>query len=135
MKKTLLLISCLLMGGIVSADQIYYIDADSTTPTFMQTLEEKTQDAAVKTGEAVKSGAIKAGKATKKGAIKAGKATKKGAIKATNWSAKKVRNGAEKVIIKTEENPDITKSKSVQTQTVVETTTVTTEKVREVDKE
>jgi len=121
MKKILLLISCLLMGGIVSADQIYYIDVDSTTPTFMQTLEEKTQDAAVKTGEAVKSGAIKAGKATKKGAIKAGEATKKGAIKAgkatqkgaikaTNWSAKKVRDGAEKIIIKTEEPPEVTET-------------------------
>ena len=121
MRKTLLLLSCLLMGGFVSADQVYYIDAESTTPTMMQTLEEKTQSAAIKTGEAVKSGAIKAGKATKKGAIKAGEATKKGAIKAgkatqkgaikaTNWSAKKVRDGAEKVIIKTEESAEITKT-------------------------
>ena len=58
---------------------------------------------AVKTEQAVKKGAKKTAQATKKGAVKAGQATKKGAKKATNWSATKVRNGAEKIIIKTED--------------------------------
>ena len=103
--------------------------ADTTSPTlldkiedstqdFAMTVEEKTIDTAQKTGrfikdksktaasatsKAVKKGAKKTGETVKTGAKKAGHATKKGAMKATNWSATKIRNGAEKVIIKTEE--------------------------------
>ena len=58
---------------------------------------------AKKTGQAIKSGAKKAECATKKGAKKTGQAVKSNAKKATNWSAKKIRDGAEKVIIKTED--------------------------------
>ena len=87
------------------------VDAAHKTGAFVKDKSKKAADAtgkavkkgAKKTGDAVKSGAKKAGNAAKEGAKKAGKATKKGAIKATNWSATKVRNGAQKVIIKTEE--------------------------------
>ena len=69
------------------------------------------KEGAKKTGEAVKSGAEKAGNATKRGAKKTGHAVKSGAKKATNWSARKIRDGADKVIIKTQ---DVNES-SVQT--------------------
>jgi len=89
-------------------------DAARKTGTF---IKDKSKSAASKTskavkkgakrtGEAVKSGAKKAECATKEGAKKTGQAVKKGAKKATNWSATKVRNGAEKIIIKTEETTE-----------------------------
>ena len=86
-------------------------DAARKTGTFIKDKSKTAASAtgnavkkgAKKTGQAMKKGAKKAGCATKKGAKKTGQAVKKGAKKATNWSATKVRNGAEKVIIKTEE--------------------------------
>lgn len=66
-------------------------------------IKDKSKTAASATNKAVKKGAKATGEAVKSGAKKAGNATKNGAIKATNWSAKKVRNGAEKIILKTEE--------------------------------
>ena len=86
-------------------------DAARKTGTF---IKDKSKTAASATGKAVKKGAKKTGQvmkkgakkaecATKNGAKKTGRAVKKGAKKATNWSATKVRNGAEKVIIKTTE--------------------------------
>ena len=66
-------------------------------------IKDKSKTAASATGKTVKKGAKKTEQAVKSGAKKAGRATKKGAMKATNWSATKVRDGAEKVIIKTEE--------------------------------
>lgn len=116
MKKilSLLIIGFMATGTSSLADIVYEVPVENTNPTILEKIEDKTQDAAEvigeksqqaakKTGEMVKSGAIKAGKATKKGAIKAGHATKKQAIKATNWSATKIRNGANKVIEKTSE--------------------------------
>lgn len=102
--------------GTCFADTVYYVNTTDYKPTLLDKIEDSTQDfaqtvgekatiAADKTGKAVKSGAKKTGCAVKTGAKKAGRATKKGAKKATNWSATKIRNGAEKVIIKTEEAP------------------------------
>lgn len=106
-----------LSAGICFADTVYYINNNTYQPTLLDKIEDSTQDmaeaigdatteAAHKTGRAVKEGAKKTGHAMKSGAKKAGHATKKGAKKATNWSATKIRNGAEKVIIKTEEVPE-----------------------------
>ena len=103
-----------LSAGVCYADTVYYVNTTEYKPTLLDKIEDSTQDfaqavgdatvqAADKTGKAVKSGAKKTGAAVKSGAKKAGRATKKGAMKATNWSATKVRNGAEKVIIKTED--------------------------------
>lgn len=91
---------------------------EDSTHSMAETIGEKSSVAAEKTGEAVKCGAKKAKRAAKRGAKKtgeivkseakkAGRATKRGAKKATNWSARKIRNGAEKVIIKTEEVPEV----------------------------
>ncbi len=116
MKKilSLLIIGFMATGTSSLADIVYEVPVENTNPTILEKIEDKTQDAAEaiadttkeaaqKTGKAVKSGAIKAGNATKSGAIKAGKATKKGAKKATNWSATKIRNGANIIIEKTSE--------------------------------
>ncbi len=121
MKKLFVLIFAgLLISSIgkCMADEIYYVSAPDYKPTFLDKMEDTTQDlaetigsatsdAAKKTGHFIKEKSITAadatGKAVKNGAKKAGCATKKGAKKATNWSATKVRNGAEKIIIKTED--------------------------------
>lgn len=78
-------------------------------------IKDKSKTAASATNKAVKSGAKKTGEAVKSGAKKAGCATKKGAKKATNWSATKVRDGAEKVILKTEDvnQPNVQPSQDV----------------------
>ena len=117
MKKllaTILMGILMLHSGICFADTVYYVNTTDYKPTLLDKIEDSTQDfaqavgdktieVADKTGKAVKSGAKKTGQAVKSGAKKAGRATKKGAKKATNWSATKIRNGAEKVIIKTED--------------------------------
>lgn len=115
MKKLLLITTlCILACGTCFADEIYVIETDANAPSIMDTIETKTSETAQKTGAFVKENAIKAGNATKKGACKAGKATKreaikagkaakKGAKKATNWSAKKIEQGAQKVIEKTQD--------------------------------
>jgi len=124
MKKlltTLLIGMLILSAGICYADTVYYVNTTDYKPTLLDKIEDSTQDfaqtvgdktieVADKTGTAVKKGAKKTGCAIKSGAKKAGNATKKGAKKATNWSATKVRNGAQKIIIKTEDVP--------QTQTI-----------------
>lgn len=75
------------------------VDAVHTTGVY---IKDKSKTAASATNKAVKTGAKKAGHAAKEGAKITGHAVKSNAKKATNWSAKKIRNGAEKVIIKTE---------------------------------
>lgn len=123
-------------AGACFADEVYYVNTTNYKPTLLDKIEDSTQDmaeaignattdaaqktgnyikdksktAADATGKAVKSGAQKTGEAVKSGAKKAGHATKKGAKKATNWSAKKIRNGAEKVIIKTEEDTPVSET-------------------------
>ena len=120
MKKllaTILLGMLILPAGICFADTYYYVNTTDYKPTLLDKIEDSTQDfaqavgnksveVADKTGKAFKKGAKKTGEAVKSGAKKAGHATKKGAKKATNWSATKVRNGAEKIIIKTEDVPE-----------------------------
>lgn len=120
MKKllaTVLMGMLILPAGVCFADTVYYVNTTDYKPTLLDKIEDSTQDfaqavgdksieVADKTGKAVKSGAKKTGQAIKSGAKKAGKATKKGAKKATNWSATKIRNGAEKIIIKTEDVPE-----------------------------
>ena len=124
MKKlfTTVLMGILIMpAGVCFADTYYYVNTTEYKPTLLDKIEDSTQDfaqavgdksveVADKTGKAVKSGAKKTGCALKSGAKKAGKATKKGAKKATNWSATKIRNGAEKIIIKTE---DVTETQTI----------------------
>ena len=106
-----------LSAEVCFADTVYYVNSTEYKPTLLDKIEDSTQDfadavgektieVADKTGKAVKSGAKKTGQAVKSGAKKAGHATKKGAKKATNWSATKIRNGAEKIIIKTEDVPE-----------------------------
>lgn len=114
-----------LSSGVCFADSVVVNTDVDYKPTLMDKIEDATQDfgdatadaarktgiyikdksksAACATNKAVKKGAKKTGEAVKSGAKKAGCATKKGAKKATNWSATKVRDGAEKVIIKTED--------------------------------
>lgn len=124
MKKlfaTVLMGMLIMPAGVCFADTYYYVNTTEYKPTLLDKIEDSTQDfaqavgdksveVADKTGQAVKSGAKKTGCALKSGAKKAGKATKKGAKKATNWSATKIRNGAEKVIIKTE---DVTETQTI----------------------
>ncbi|MBP3847219.1 hypothetical protein J6I39_05675 [bacterium] len=104
----------LVSSGVCFADQVYYVQNQTYQPTLLDKIEDSTQDfaetvgdatvsAADKTGKAIKKGAKATGHAFAKGAKEAGHATKKGAKKATNWSARKIRSGAEKVIIKTED--------------------------------
>ena len=104
----------LVCSGVCFSDQVYYVQNQTYQPTLLDKIEDSTQDfaetvgdatvsAADKTGKAIKKGAKATGHAFAKGAKEAGHATKKGAKKATNWSARKIRNGAEKVIIKTED--------------------------------
>ena len=116
MKK---IFTALVLAMFVFNINVCFADTDviieeTQKPTAMEKLEDKAQttmentEKAMKSGmnkakKATKKGAIKAGEATKSGAIKAGKATKRGAIRATNWSAKKLRDGAQKLIEKTEE--------------------------------
>lgn len=120
MKKlfaTVLMGMLIMPAGVCFADTYYYVNTTEYKPTLLDKIEDSTQDfaqavgdksveVADKTGKAVKSGAKKTGCALKSGAKKAGRATKKGAKKVTNWSATKIRNGAEKVIIKTEDVSD-----------------------------
>lgn len=137
MKKlfaTVLLGMLILPANICFADTTYYVETINYKPTLIDKIEDSTQDfaqtvedttidaahktgafvkdkskaAASATGKAVKKGAKKTGETVKSEAKKAGRATKKGAIKATNWSATKVRNGAQRVIIKTEEVSETT---------------------------
>lgn len=130
MKKllaTILMGMLILPAGVCFADTVYYVNTTDYKPTLLDKIEDSTQDfaqavgdksveVADKTGKAIKSGAKKTGCAVKSSAKKAGKATKKGAKKATNWSATKIRNGAEKIIIKTEETPEIeTTEKKLET--------------------
>ena len=124
MKKlfaTLLMGMLILPAGVCMADTVYYVNTTDYKPTLLDKIEDSTQDmaeaigdatvqAADKTSKAVKNGAKKTGCAIKSGAKKAGKATKKGAKKATNWSATKVRDGAQKIIIKTE---DVTETQTI----------------------
>lgn len=124
MKKffaTVLIGMLIMPAGVCFADTYYYVNTTEYKPTLLDKIEDSTQDfaqavgeksveVADKTGQAVKSGAKKTGCALKSGAKKAGKATKKGAKKATNWSATKIRNGAEKIIIKTE---DVTETQTI----------------------
>ena len=124
MKKlfaTVLMGMLIMPAGVCFADTYYYVNTTEYKPTLLDKIEDSTQDFAQavgdksveiadKTGKAVKSGAKKTGCALKSGAKKAGKATKKGAKKATNWSATKIRNGAEKIIIKTE---DVTETQTI----------------------
>lgn len=113
----------ILPAGICFADTVYYVNSQTYQPTLLDKIEDSTQDfadavgeksveVADKTGKAFKKGAKKTGEAVKSGAKKAGHATKKGAKKATNWSATKIRNGAEKIIIKTED----TETQTTETQ-------------------
>ena len=117
MKKLFILFAGVLIFGVSACqdDTVYYVNTQNYQPTLLDKIEDSTQDfaqlvgektsqTADKTGKAIKVGAKKTGEAVKSGAKKAGRATKKGAKKATNWSATKVRNGAEKIIIKTEDN-------------------------------
>ena len=108
----------LVSGGACFADQVYYVPSQTYQPTLLDKIEDSTQDfaqtvgekttvAADKTGKAIKKGAKATGHAVVRGAKKAGHATKKGAKKATNWSATKIRDGADKVIIKTEDTPAV----------------------------
>lgn len=129
MKKILLaVLSCIFIAsaGSCFADQVYYIEGASYKPTLLDKIEDSTQDfaetvgdatvnAADKTGKAIKKGAKATGKAFAKGAKEAGHATKKGAKKATNWSAKKIRSGAEKIIIKTEDTT-VTTPETIKTE-------------------
>lgn len=124
MKKllaTVLIGMLILPAGVCYADTVYYVNTTDYKPTLLDKIEDSTQDmaeaigdatvqAADKTGKAVKSGAKKTGQAVKSGAKKVGHEAKKGAKKATNWSATKVRNGAQKIIIKTE---DITETQTI----------------------
>ena len=131
MKKllaTILMGMLVLPAGVCLADTVYYVNTTDYKPTLLDKIEDSTQDfaqavgdksveVADKTGQALKKGAKKTGAAVKTGAKKAGHATKKGAKKATNWSATKIRNGAEKVIIKTEDNPaSITTEQNIETE-------------------
>ncbi len=125
MKKlfaTVLMGILIMPAGVCLADTYYYVNTTEYKPTLLDKIEDSTQDfaqavgdksveVADKTGKAVKSGAKKTGCALKSGAKKAGRATKKGAKKVTNWSATKIRNGAEKVIIKTE---DVSGTQTIQ---------------------
>ena len=127
MKKllaTVLMGMLILPAGTCFADTVYYVNSQTYQPTLLDKIEDSTQDfadavgektveVADKTGKAFKKGAKKTGEAVKSGAKKAGHATKKGAKKATNWSATKIRNGAEKIIIKTED----TETQTTETQT------------------
>ena len=121
MKKKFLSVTLglfLVSGGACFADQGYYVQSQTYQPTLLDKIEDSTQDfaqtvgekttvAADKTGKAIKKGAKATGHAVVRGAKKAGHATKKGAKKATNWSATKIRDGADKVIIKTEDTPAV----------------------------
>ena len=121
MKKKFLSVTLglfLVSGGACFADQVYYVQSQTYQPTLLDKIEDSTQDfaqtvgekttvAADKTGKAIKKGAKATGHAVVRGAKKAGHATKKGAKKATNWSATKIRDGADKVIIKTEDTPAV----------------------------
>ena len=85
--------------------------AASVTSDFIQ---DKTEDAMYATGDALNTGkekateiTTKAGKAAKQGAINVGNATKEGAKKATNFTFRHIRDGADKVIQKTEPHEEI----------------------------
>lgn len=134
MKKFLLVMGlCAAACTACYADQIYMIQTDSNAASIIDNIEVKTKDATQKTGSfmkenaqkagnATKKGACKAGKAAKKEAIKAGKAAKKGAKKATNWSAQKIKDGAEVVIEKTQDVPSqVTTVETVESVPVKET--------------
>ena len=108
MKKLFVLIFAgLLISSIgkCMADEIYYVSAPDYKPTFLDKMEDTTQDlaetigsatsdAAKKTGHFIKEKSITAadatGKAVKNGAKKAGCATKKGAKKAIVALARKL---------------------------------------------
>ncbi len=99
-------------SSICYADTTYYVNTTDYKPTLLDMIEDSTQDMAETIGEKTSEMADKTGKALKTGAKKAGHATKKGAKKATNWSARKIRNGAEKLIIKTEDSENAQNSES-----------------------